>query len=94
MEPSESNGNFVGASVRRKEDFRLVQGEGRYTGDIMPRDAAVMLVLRSPHAHARIRAVDARAARDNSPASSPWSPAPSSTPPAPPSSPSPGSRST
>ena len=64
MEPSESNGNFVGASVRRKEDFRLVQGEGRYTGDIMPRDSAVMLVLRSPHAHARIRSIDARAARD------------------------------
>ena len=64
MEPSESNGSLVGASVRRKEDFRLIQGEGRYTGDVMPRDAAVMLVLRSPHAHARIRSIDARAARD------------------------------
>ena len=64
MEPSENSGNLVGASVRRKEDFRLVQGEGRYTGDIMPRGGAVMLVLRSPHAHARIRSIDVRAARD------------------------------
>ena len=65
MEPSETygNGNLVGASVRRKEDFRLLLGEGRYTGDILPPNAAVMLVLRSPHAHARIRTIDAGAAR-------------------------------
>ena len=66
MESSTINGNekMVGASVRRKEDFRLIQGEGRYTGDIMPRDSAVMMVLRSPHAHARIRSIKADAARD------------------------------
>ena len=48
MEPSENGENerLVGASVRRKEDYRLIQGEGRYTGDIMPANAAVMLVLR------------------------------------------------
>ena len=65
MEPSENGDNerLVGASVRRKEDYRLIQGEGRYTGDIMPANAAVMLVLRSPHAHARIRSIDAAAAR-------------------------------
>lgn len=65
MEPSIHAGTekMVGASVRRKEDFRLIQGEGRYAGDIMPRDATVMLVLRSPHAHARIRGVDVEAAR-------------------------------
>ena len=66
MESSATNGNekMVGASVRRKEDFRLIQGEGRYAGDILPRDVATMLVLRSPHAHARIRSIDAGAARD------------------------------
>ena len=48
--------------VRRKEDFRLIQGEGRYSGDILPRDSAVMMVLRSPHAHARIRSVETSAA--------------------------------
>ena len=66
MESSEIHGNekMVGASVRRKEDFRLIQGEGRYTGDILPRDSAVMMVLRSPHAHARIVSIDTSAARD------------------------------
>ncbi len=64
--PSEDSESVraVGASVRRKEDFRLIQGEGRYTGDVMPRDAAVMAVLRSPHAHARIRGIDVEAARN------------------------------
>ena len=66
MESSATNGNekMVGASVRRKEDFRLIQGEGRYAGDILPRDVATMLVLRSPHAHARIRSIGSAAARD------------------------------
>ena len=65
MEPSENiaNDKLVGASVRRKEDFRLIQGEGRYAADIQPRDVAEMMVLRSPHAHARIRQVNASAAR-------------------------------
>ena len=53
---------LVGASVRRKEDFRLIQGEGRYSGDILPRDSAVMMVLRSPYAHARIRSINTGAA--------------------------------
>ena len=61
---SSGNGKLVGTSVRRKEDFRLIQGEGRYTGDIQPRDAAVLAVLRSPHAHARIRGIEADAARN------------------------------
>ena len=65
VEPSENGDNerLVGASVRRKEDYRLIQGEGRYTGDIMPTNAAVMLVLRSPHAHAHIGSIDVAAAR-------------------------------
>ena len=60
---SSGNGKLVGTSVRRKEDFRLIQGEGRYAGDIQPRDAAVMAVLRSPHAHARIRGIEVDAAQ-------------------------------
>ena len=60
---SGESSKMVGASIRRKEDFRLIQGEGRYAGDILPRDAAVMLVLRSPHAHARIRSINVDAAR-------------------------------
>jgi carbon-monoxide dehydrogenase large subunit len=53
----------VGQSVRRLEDPRLVQGLGRYSDDVtLPREAHAVLV-RSPHAHARIRALDAAAAR-------------------------------
>ncbi len=65
MEPSEidGNGKLVGASVRRKEDFRLIQGEGQYAADIQPRDVAEMMVLRSPHAHARIRHINVGAAQ-------------------------------
>ena len=58
------NEKLVGASVRRKEDYRLIQGEGRYTGDILPSNSAVMMVLRSPHAHARIVSIKVDAARN------------------------------
>ena len=48
--------------VRRVEDPRLLVGEGRYTDDIAPADAAFGVVLRSPHANARILLVDTSAA--------------------------------
>ena len=48
-----------GAPVRRKEDARLVRGAGRYVSDVdLPRMLHVAFV-RSPHAHARVGAVDA-----------------------------------
>ncbi len=51
-----------GQSLLRKEDGRLLTGRGRFTGDIdLPRQAHGQ-VLRSPHAHAEIRAIDASAA--------------------------------
>jgi aerobic carbon-monoxide dehydrogenase large subunit len=50
--------NGIGQPVRRKEDRRLLTGRGRYGDDLtLPRMAHVAFV-RSPHAHARIRAVD------------------------------------
>src|SRR5690349_13460843 len=52
----------VGQPVRRVEDKRLITGAGRYTDDIeLPRQAHAF-ILRSPHAHARIRAIDVAAA--------------------------------
>jgi aerobic carbon-monoxide dehydrogenase large subunit len=52
----------VGQSVRRVEDARLLRGLGRYSDDLdLPRQVYAVLV-RSPHAHARIVAIDARAA--------------------------------
>src|SRR2546427_1232845 len=52
----------VGQSVRRREDPRLIQGDGRYSDDVnLPRQAYAVIV-RSPHAHALIRAIDGSAA--------------------------------
>jgi carbon-monoxide dehydrogenase large subunit len=52
----------IGQSVRRLEDPRLLQGLGRYSDDVsLPRELHAVLV-RSPHAHARIRGLDARRA--------------------------------
>ena len=53
----------VGQPVRRFEDSRLLTGRGRYQDDVtLPRQAYAVF-LRSPHAHARIRAIDTAAAR-------------------------------
>lgn len=48
--------------VRRVEDPRLLIGNGRYTDDITLANEAVGIVLRSPHAAARIVSIDASAA--------------------------------
>src|SRR5882672_664671 len=53
----------IGQSLPRSEDLRLLRGRGRYTDDIVLPRQAVLYVLRSPHAAARIRAIDAAAAR-------------------------------
>jgi carbon-monoxide dehydrogenase large subunit len=55
--------NGIGQSLPRSEDLRLVRGLGRYTDDIRPPGQAALVVLRSPHAHARITAIDTAAAR-------------------------------
>jgi carbon-monoxide dehydrogenase large subunit len=53
----------IGQGVPRFEDPRLVRGEGRYVGDITLPGMAFGHVLRSPHAHARIRSIDASRAK-------------------------------
>ncbi|HEV8583830.1 MAG TPA: xanthine dehydrogenase family protein molybdopterin-binding subunit [Methylomirabilota bacterium] len=52
----------IGASVRRVEDARLLTGRGRYVDDLRVDGCLHAAIVRSPHAHAAIRAVDARAA--------------------------------
>jgi carbon-monoxide dehydrogenase large subunit len=52
----------IGQAVERVEDARLLTGHGRYTDDIDLDGQAYAVVLRSPHAHAEIRSIDARAA--------------------------------
>ena len=53
----------IGMPVRREEDFRLLRGKGRYVDDVRAANEAHGYVLRSPHAHARIAALDAGRAR-------------------------------
>ena len=53
----------IGQPMRRDEDLRLVTGQGRYTDDIVLPRMAHAFVLRSPIAHARIKRLDAAAAR-------------------------------
>ncbi|SMF17259.1 carbon-monoxide dehydrogenase large subunit [Tistlia consotensis] len=59
---TESAGRLVGQPIRRKEDRRFVTGEGRYLADLALPAMAQAQVLRSPYAHARIRAIDTAAA--------------------------------
>jgi carbon-monoxide dehydrogenase large subunit len=48
----------IGQPVRRFEDRRLVRGEGRFVHDVTLPGQTYAVVLRSPHAHARIRSIE------------------------------------
>ncbi len=52
----------IGESVLRKEDARFIRGRGTYVDDVVLPHMLHMAILRSPHAHARIRSVDTSAA--------------------------------
>ncbi|HZZ58744.1 MAG TPA: xanthine dehydrogenase family protein molybdopterin-binding subunit [Opitutaceae bacterium] len=54
---------YFGRGIRRQEDRRLLLGRGRYVADIKLPGQAEMAVVRSPFAHARIRAIRVRSAR-------------------------------
>src|SRR5690349_4095219 len=59
VEPSRvSRRDGIGASVRRTEDRRLLIGRGRYASDLFPPNLCHAALVRSPHAHARIRSID------------------------------------
>jgi carbon-monoxide dehydrogenase large subunit len=53
---------LVGAEVRRKEDPRLITGSSMYVDDLNIPGMAHVAMVRSPHPHARIGAIDASAA--------------------------------
>ena len=57
------SGQYVGASVRRREDPRFLTGAAAYVADVRLPGLLHAAVFRSPHAHARIVAIDATAAR-------------------------------
>src|SRR5712692_10400562 len=53
----------IGQPVQRFEDPRLLRGEGRFINDLNLEGQTHLVFVRSPHAHARIRSIDAAAAR-------------------------------
>ena len=56
-------GPFIGRSMPRFEDLRLVRGAGRYSDDISLPNQAYAVFVRSPHAHAVIDRIGVDAAR-------------------------------
>jgi carbon-monoxide dehydrogenase large subunit len=53
---------MIGAKIHRREDPRLVSGEGRYIDDFTRPGTVYLSVVRSPYAHARIKSIDITAA--------------------------------
>ena len=52
----------IGEPVRRREDLRLITGKGCFSDDVNLPQQAYAVIVRSPHAHARIRGIDIRKA--------------------------------
>ncbi len=62
--PPPEPGGPLGKALRRREDRRLLLGQGRFLDDIAaPPGCLHAVFLRSPYPHARIGAIDAAAAR-------------------------------
>ena len=48
----------VGRPVRKKDSMQLLLGKPAFLDDVTNRDALVVKLLRSPHAHALIESID------------------------------------
>ena len=60
----EANGTVrIGERAVRKEDFKLLQGQGRYTDDVSLPGQAYAVMVRSRHAHGMIKSIDTAAAK-------------------------------
>jgi carbon-monoxide dehydrogenase large subunit len=65
FEQTKPSGNgFVGQSLKRKEDPRLITGRGVYVDDITLPATLYAAIVRSPEAHARIASIDTSAAKE------------------------------
>ena len=54
--------NAIHKPVRKKDAMQLLLGKPVYTEDLAPKDALTVKILRSPHANAMVREIDAAAA--------------------------------
>ncbi|WP_233833728.1 xanthine dehydrogenase family protein molybdopterin-binding subunit [Paraburkholderia sp. ZP32-5] len=62
MSKSRSIRDGIGQPVQRREDLRLIQGQGCFSNDISLPDQVHAYFVRSPHAHAKIVSIDPSAA--------------------------------
>ncbi len=53
----------INKSVRKKDSMQLLTGKGVYVDDVVPRDALVVKILRSPHANAIVQEINTAAAK-------------------------------
>ncbi len=58
VEETEIKPGFIGTSVPRKEDKRLVQGQGVFFDDVKRHGMGYVHFVRSPYAHAKIKSID------------------------------------
>src|SRR2546423_14676144 len=61
--PAQEAFRHIGRQIVRKEGERLTAGRGRFSDDFNLDGQAYAVMVRSPHAHARIRSIDAARAR-------------------------------
>jgi len=54
---------FFGSSIKRREDPRLITGQGNYVDDIKLVGTLHLVMVRSPHAHANIRGINTSRAK-------------------------------
>jgi aerobic carbon-monoxide dehydrogenase large subunit len=64
IEQAAPSDKWVGQSMRRKEDPRMITGRGRYVDDVVLPGMLYMAVVRSTEPHARIVSIDSSAARE------------------------------
>lgn len=63
MVATEAREKMIGKALKRKEDPRFITGRGKYLEDIVLHRMQHAYILRSPHAHARIKSIDTTAAQ-------------------------------
>ena len=51
---------IIGSSIKRREDPALITGRGKYTDDLKIHGMLHAAIVRSPHAHARIKSIDTK----------------------------------
>jgi carbon-monoxide dehydrogenase large subunit len=63
IKPDETGYRFIGKPLPRKEDERLITGRGRFTDDFNVDGQTYAVMVRSPHPHARIVAINSERAK-------------------------------